>query len=144
MAKITLISGCSNEIISNSNNDHYILPTGRLYWENGEINLEEPEPPDRIKLVVSVLYNSNTEDILSGELQIKNDSGNWVTHYPILHNVMDIIRTDYNKTFVFNYSKDSLPDDIYFRYVLNVVENGTNVVKASYITNTISDKRPIS
>lgn len=141
MARITLISGCSNEIVSN--NDSYILPTGRLSWENGEINLEESIPPDRIKLIVSVLYNSNTEDVLSGELQIKNDSGDWITHYPILHNVMDIIRTDYNRTFIFNYSKDNLPNDIYFRYILNVVENNTNVVKASYITNTISNKRQI-
>lgn len=141
MAKITLIAGCSNEIIST--NDSYILPTGRLSWENGEINLEESIPPDRIKLIVSVLYNSNTEDVLSGELQIKNDSGDWVTHYPILHNVMDIIRTDYNRTFIFNYSKDNLPNDIYFRYKLNVVENNTNVVKASYITNIISNKRQI-
>lgn len=141
MAKITLIAGCSNEIVSN--NDSYILPTGRLSWENGEINLEESIPPDRIKLIVSVLYNSNTEDVLSGELQIKNDSGDWITHYPILHNVMDIIRTDYNRTFIFNYSKDNLPNDIYFRYKLNVVENNTNVVKASYITNTISNKRQI-
>lgn len=141
MAKITLIAGCSNEIISN--NDSYILPTGRLSWENGEINLEESIPPDRIKLIVSVLYNSNTEDVLSGELQIKNDSGDWITHYPILHNVMDIIRTDYNRTFIFNYSKDNLPNDIYFRYILNVVENNTNVVKASYITNIISNKRQI-
>lgn len=141
MARITLISGCSNEIVSN--NDSYILPTGRLSWENGEINLEESIPPDRIKLIVSVLYNSNTEDVLSGELQIKNDSGDWITHYPILHNVMDIIRTDYNRTFIFNYSKDNLPNDIYFRYKLNVVENNTNVVKASYITNTISNKRQI-
>lgn len=141
MARITLISGCSNEIVSN--NDSYILPTGRLSWENGEINLEESIPPDRIKLIVSVLYNSNTEDVLYGELQIKNDSGDWITHYPILHNVMDIIRTDYNRTFIFNYSKDNLPNDIYFRYILNVVENNTNVVKASYITNTISNKRQI-
>ncbi len=141
MARITLISGCSNEIVSN--NDSYILPTGRLSWENGEINLEESIPPDRIKLIVSVLYNSNTEDVLSGELQIKNDSGDWITHYPILHNVMDIIRTDYNRTFIFNYSKDNLPNDIYFRYILNVVENNTNVVKASYITNIISNKRQI-
>lgn len=141
MARITLIAGCSNEIISN--NDSYILPTGRLSWENGEINLEESIPPDRIKLIVSILYNSNTEDVLSGELQIKNDSGDWVTHYPILHNVMDIVRTDYNRTFIFNYSKDNLPNDIYFRYKLNVVENNTNVVKASYITNTISNKRQI-
>lgn len=141
MAKITLIAGCSNEIISN--NDSYILPIGRLSWENGEINLEESIPPDRIKLIVSVLYNSNTEDVLSGELQIKNDSGDWITHYPILHNVMDIIRTDYNRTFIFNYSKDNLPNDIYFRYILNVVENNTNVVKASYITNIISNKRQI-
>lgn len=141
MAKITLIAGCSNEIISN--NDSYILPTGRLSWENGEINLEESILPDRIKLIVSILYNSNTEDVLSGELQIKNDSGDWVTHYPILHNVMDIIRIDYNRTFIFNYSKDNLPNDIYFRYKLNVVENNTNVVKASYITNTISNKRQI-
>lgn len=141
MAKITLIAGCSNEIISN--NDSYILPTGRLSWENGEINLEDSIPPDRIKLIVSVLYNSNTEDVLSGELQIKNDSGDWITHYPILHNVMDIIRTDYNRTFIFNYSKDNLPNNIYFRYKLNVVENNTNVVKASYITNTISNKRQI-
>lgn len=141
MARITLISGCSNKIVSN--NDSYILPTGRLSWENGEINLEESIPPDRIKLIVSVLYNSNTEDVLSGELQIKNDSGDWITHYPILHNVMDIIRTDYNRTFIFNYSKDNLPNDIYFRYILNVVENNTNVVKASYITNTISNKRQI-
>lgn len=141
MARITLISGCSNEIVSN--NDSYILPTGRLSWENGEINLEDSIPPDRIKLIVSVLYNSNTEDVLSGELQIKNDSGDWITHYPILHNVMDIIRTDYNRTFIFNYSKDNLPNDIYFRYKLNVVENNTNVVKASYITNTISNKRQI-
>lgn len=141
MARITLISGCSNEIVSN--NDSYILPTGRLSWENGEINLEESIPPDRIKLIVSVLYNSNTEDVLSGELQIKNDSGDWVTHYPILHSVMDIIRTDYNRTFIFNYSKDNLPNDIYFRYKLNVVENNTNVVKASYITNIISNKRQI-
>ena len=141
MAKITLIAGCSNEIIST--NDSYILPTGRLSWETGEINLEESIPPDRIKLIVSVLYNSNTEDVLSGELQIKNDSGDWITHYPILHNVMDIIRTDYNRTFIFNYSKDNLPNNIYFRYKLNVVENNTNVVKASYITNTISNKRQI-
>lgn len=141
MARITLISGCSNEIVSN--NDSYILPTGRLSWENGEINLEESIPPDRIKLIVSILYNSNTEDVLSGELQIKNDSGDWVTHYPILHNVMDIIRTDYNRAFIFNYSKDNLPNDIYFRYKLNVVENNTNVVKASYITNIISNKRQI-
>lgn len=141
MAKIALIAGCSNEIIST--NDSYILPTGRLSWENGEINLEESIPPDRIKLIVSVLYNSNTEDVLSGELQIKNDSGDWITHYPILHNVMDIIRTDYNRTFIFNYSKDNLPNDIYFRYILNVVENNTNVVKASYITNIISNKRQI-
>nr|DAX18415.1 MAG TPA: hypothetical protein [Caudoviricetes sp.] len=141
MAKITLIAGCSNEIVSN--NDSYILPTGRLSWENGEINLEESIPPDRIKLIVSILYNSNTEDVLSGELQIKNDSGDWVTHYPILHNVMDIIRTDYNRAFIFNYSKDNLPNDIYFRYKLNVVENNTNVVKASYITNIISNKRQI-
>lgn len=141
MARITLISGCSNEIVSN--NDSYILPTGRLSWENGEINLEESIPPDRIKLIVSLLYNSNTEDVLSGELQIKNDSDDWITHYPILHNVMDIIRTDYNRTFIFNYSKDNLPNDIYFRYKLNVVENNTNVVKASYITNTISNKRQI-
>lgn len=141
MARITLISGCSNEIVSN--NDSYILPTGRLSWENGEINLEESIPPDRIKLIVSVLYNSNTEDVLSGELQIKNDSGDWITHYPILHNVMDIIRNDYNRTFIFNYSKDNLPNDIYFRYILNVVENNTNVVKASYITNIISNKRQI-
>lgn len=141
MARITLISGCSNEIVSN--NDSYILPTGRLSWENGEINLEDSIPPDRIKLIVSVLYNSNTEDVLSGELQIKNDSGDWITHYPILHNVMDIIRTDYNRTFIFNYSKDNLPNDIYFRYILNVVENNTNVVKASYITNIISNKRQI-
>lgn len=141
MAKITLIAGCSNEIVSN--NDSYILPTGRLSWENGEINLEESIPPDRIKLIVSILYNSNTEDVLSGELQIKNDSGDWVTHYPILHSVMDIIRTDYNRTFIFNYSKDNLPNDIYFRYKLNVVENNTNVVKASYITNIISNKRQI-
>ena len=89
------------------------------------------------------MYNSNTEDVLSGELQIKNDSGDWVTHYPILHSVMDIIRTDYNRTFIFNYSKDNLPNDIYFRYKLNVVENNTNVVKASYITNIISNKRQI-
>lgn len=141
MAKITLIAGCSNEIVSN--NDSYILPTGRLSWENGEINLEDSIPPDRIKLIVSILYNSNTEDVLSGELQIKNDSGDWVTHYPILHSVMDIIRTDYNRTFIFNYSKDNLPNDIYFRYKLNVVENNTNVVKASYITNIISNKRQI-
>lgn len=141
MAKITLIAGCSNEIVSN--NDSYILPTGRLSWENGEINLEESIPPDRIKLIVSILYNSNTEDVLSGELQIKNDSGDWVTHYPILHNVMDIIRTDYNRTFIFNYSKNNLPNDVYFRYKLNVVENNTNVVKASYITNIISNKRQI-
>lgn len=141
MARITLISGCSNEIVSN--NDFYILPTGRLSWENGEINLEESIPPDRIKLIVSILYNSNTEDVLSGELQIKNDSGDWVTHYPILHNVIDIIRTDYNRVFIFNYSKDNLPNDIYFRYKLNVVENNTNVVKASYITNIISNKRQI-
>lgn len=141
MAKITLIAGCSNEIVSN--NDSYILPTGRLSWENDEINLEESIPPDRIKLIVSILYNSNTEDVLSGELQIKNDSGDWVTHYPILHSVMDIIRTDYNRTFIFNYSKDNLPNDIYFRYKLNVVENNTNVVKASYITNIISNKRQI-
>lgn len=141
MARITLISGCSNEIVSN--NDSYILPTGRLSWENGEINLKESILPDRIKLIVSVLYNSNTEDVLSGELQIKNDSGDWITHYPILHNVMDIIRTDYNRTFIFNYSKDNLPNDIYFRYKLNVVENNTNVVKASYITNIISNKRQI-
>lgn len=141
MARITLISGCSNEVVSN--NDSYILPTGRLSWENDEINLEESIPPDRIKLIVSVLYNSNTEDVLSGELQIKNDSGDWITHYPILYNVMDIIRTDYNRTFIFNYSKDNLPNNIYFRYKLNVVENNTNVVKASYITNTISNKRQI-
>lgn len=144
MAIITLISGCSNnsnEVVSTNN--YYILPTGKLSWENGEIDLEEPIPPDKIKLIVSVLYNSNTEDVISGELQIKNNEGDWVTHYPILYNVLDNIRTDYNRTFVFNYSKDNLPDDIYFRYVLNIVENGTNIVKASYITNTISDKRQI-
>lgn len=141
MARITLISGCSNEIVSN--NDSYILPTGRLSWENGEINLEDAVPPDKIKLDVSVLYSSRVEDLISGELQIKNSNGDWVTHYPILFNLVDTLRVDYNRTFVFNYSKDNLPNDVYFRYVLNVVENNTNVVKASYITNIISNKRQI-
>ena len=141
MAKIALIAGCSNEIIST--NDSYILPTGRLSWENGEINLEDAVPPDKIKLDVSVLYSSRVEDLISGELQIKNSNGDWVTHYPILFNLVDTLRVDYNRTFVFNYSKDNLPDDVYFRYVLNVVENNTNVVKASYITNIISNKRQI-
>nr|DAR97513.1 MAG TPA: hypothetical protein [Caudoviricetes sp.] len=141
MAKITLIAGCSNEIIST--NDSYILPTGRLSWENGEINLENAVPPDKIKLDVSVLYSSRVEDLISGELQIKNSNGDWVTHYPILFNLVDTLRVDYNRTFVFNYSKDNLPNDVYFRYVLNVVENNTNVVKASYITNIISNKRQI-
>lgn len=141
MAKITLIAGCSNEIIST--NDSYILPTGRLSWENGEINLEDAVPPDKIKLDVSVLYSSRVEDLISGELQIKNSNGDWVTHYPILFNLVDTLRVDYNRTFVFNYSKDNLPNDIYFRYILNVVENNTNVVKASYITNIISNKRQI-
>ena len=139
MAKITLIAGCSNEIIST--NDSYILPTGRLSWENGEINLEDAVPPDKIKLDVSVLYSSRVEDLISGELQIKNSNGDWVTHYPILFNLVDTLRVDYNRTFVFNYSKDNLPNDVYFRYILNVVENNTNVVKASYITNIISNKR---
>lgn len=139
MAKITLIAGCSNEIIST--NDSYILPTGRLSWENGEINLEDAVPPDKIKLDVSVLYSSRVEDLISGELQIKNSNGDWVTHYPILFNLVDTLRVNYNRTFVFNYSKDNLPNDVYFRYILNVVENNTNVVKASYITNTISNKR---
>ena len=142
MAKITLIAGCSNEIIST--NDSYILPTGRLSWENGEINLEDAVPPDKIKLDVSVLYSNRVEDLISGELQIKNSNGDWVTHYPILFNLVDTLRVDYNRTFVFNYSKDNLPNDVYFRYVLNVVENNTNVVKASYITNIISNKRQIS
>lgn len=141
MAKITLIAGCSNEIIST--NDSYILPTGRLSWENGEINLEDAVPPDKIKLDVSVLYSSRVEDLISGELQIKNSNGDWVTHYPILFNLVDTLRVDYNRTFVFNYSKDNLPNDVYFRYILNVVENNTNVVKASYITNIISNKRQI-
>ena len=141
MAKITLIAGCSNEIIST--NDSYILPTGRLSWENGEINLEDAVPPDKIKLDVSVLYSSRVEDLISGELQIKNSNGDWVTHYPILFNLVDTLRVDYNRTFIFNYSKDNLPNDVYFRYVLNVVENNTNVVKASYITNIISNKRQI-
>lgn len=141
MAKITLIAGCSNEIIST--NDSYILPTGRLSWENGEINLEDAVPPDKIKLDVSVLYSSRVEDLISGELQIKNYNGDWVTHYPILFNLVDILRVNYNRIFVFNYSKDNLPNDVYFRYVLNVVENNTNVVKASYITNIISNKRQI-
>ena len=141
MAKITLIAGCSNEIISN--NDSYILPIGRLSWENGEINLEDAVPPDKIKLDVSVLYSSRVEDLISGELQIKNSNGDWVTHYPILFNLVDTLRVDYNRTFVFNYSKDNLPNDVYFRYILNVVENNTNVVKASYITNIISNKRQI-
>lgn len=141
MARITLIAGCSNEIISN--NDSYILPIGRLSWENGEINLEDAVPPDKIKLDVSVLYSSRVEDLISGELQIKNSNGDWVTHYPILFNLVDTLRVDYNRTFVFNYSKDNLPNDVYFRYVLNVVENNTNVVKASYITNIISNKRQI-
>ncbi len=141
MAKITLIAGCSNEIIST--NDSYILPTGRLSWENGEINLEDVVPPDKIKLDVSVLYSSRVEDLISGELQIKNSNGDWVTHYPILFNLVDTLRVDYNRTFVFNYSKDNLPNDVYFRYILNVVENNTNVVKASYITNIISNKRQI-
>lgn len=141
MAKITLIAGCSNEIIST--NDSYILPTGRLSWENGEINLENAVLPDKIKLDVSVLYSSRVEDLISGELQIKNSNGDWVTHYPILFNLVDTLRVDYNRTFVFNYSKDNLPNDVYFRYVLNVVENNTNVVKASYITNIISNKRQI-
>lgn len=141
MAKIALIAGCSNEIIST--NDSYILPTGRLSWENGEINLEDAVPPDKIKLDVSVLYSSRVEDLISGELQIKNSNGDWVTHYPILFNLVDTLRVDYNRTFVFNYSKDNLPNDVYFRYVLNVVENNTNVVKASYITNIISNKRQI-
>ena len=141
MSKITLIAGCSNEIIST--NDSYILPTGRLSWENGEINLEDAVPPDKIKLDVSVLYSSRVEDLISGELQIKNSNGDWVTHYPILFNLVDTLRVDYNRTFVFNYSKDNLPNDVYFRYILNVVENNTNVVKASYITNIISNKRQI-
>ena len=141
MARITLISGCSNEIVSN--NDSYILPTGRLSWENGEINLEDAVLPDKIKLDVSVLYSSRVEDLISGELQIKNSNGDWVTHYPILFNLVDTLRVDYNRTFVFNYSKDNLPNDVYFRYILNVVENNTNVVKASYITNIISNKRQI-
>lgn len=141
MARITLISGCSNEIVSN--NDSYILPTGRLSWENGEINLEDAVLPDKIKLDVSVLYSSRVEDLISGELQIKNSNGDWVTHYPILFNLVDTLRVDYNRTFVFNYSKDNLPNDVYFRYILNVVENNTNVVKASYITNIISNKKQI-
>lgn len=141
MARITLIAGCSNEIIST--NDSYILPTGRLSWENGEINLENAVPPDKIKLDVSVLYSSRVKDLISGELQIKNSNGDWVTHYPILFNLVDTLKVDYNRTFVFNYSKDNLPNDVYFRYILNVVENNTNVVKVSYITNIISNKRPI-